>query len=241
MKKILGALRRADERFSMIEDGDRIAVGLSGGKDSMLLLKALTLYRFFSKKAYDLEPVCVDLGFGNYDTELMARWCHELGVPFHVIPTQIAEIVFDVREEKNPCSLCAKMRKGALYKKAVDLGCSKAAFGHHMDDVIETFLMNLFYAGRVATFSPKAHLTRRGITLIRPFIFLRERDITGAVRRGDIPVAKNPCPQDKLTNRQHLKDYIKELDRLFPHASDRIATAVSNPDTYDLWDDQELR
>lgn len=236
MKQILGALRRADERFGLIEDGDRIAVGLSGGKDSMLLLKALQLYRMFSKKAYDLEAVCVDLGFGNYDTDLMQDFCAKLDIPFHVIPTQIGEIVFDIREEKNPCSLCAKMRKGALYRLASELGCSKAAFGHHMDDVIETFMMNLLFAGRMATFSPKAHLTRRNITLIRPFVFLREWDIKGAVRRQSIPVAKNPCPQDEHTNRQNLKDYLKGLDSLYPHASDRIATAISNTSTYDLWD-----
>lgn len=237
MKTILGALRRADERFSMIEDNDRIAVGLSGGKDSMLLLKALKLYQLFSKKKYTLEAVCVDLGFGNYDTDLMERFCGALGIELTVIPTQISEIVFDVREEKNPCSLCAKMRKGALYRTASEHGCSKAAFGHHMDDVIETFMMNLLYAGRMATFSPKAHLTRRSITLIRPFIFLREWDIKGAVNRQHIPVAKNPCPQDALTNRQNLKDYIKELDGQFPHASERIATAIRNTATYDLWED----
>lgn len=239
MKQILGALRRADERFGMIEDGDRIAVGLSGGKDSMLLLKALTLYRLFSRKAYELEAVCVDLGFGNYDTDIMAEFCDSVDVPFHRIETQIGEIVFDVREEKNPCSLCAKMRKGALYRLASEHGCTKAAFGHHMDDVIETFMMNLLFAGRMATFSPKAHLTRRNITLIRPFIFLREWDIKGAVRRQNIPVAKNPCPQDALTNRQNLKDYLKDLDGQFPHASERIATAISNTGTYDLWADED--
>lgn len=237
MKQILGALRRADERFSMVEDGDRIAVGLSGGKDSMLLLEALKLYQLFSKKHYDLEAVCVDLGFGNYDTEIMRGFCEELEIPFTLIPTQIGEIVFDVREEKNPCSLCAKLRKGALYRTASEHGCTKAAFGHHMDDVIETFLMNMLFAGRMATFSPKAHLTRRNITLIRPFILLREWDIKGAVSRQGIPVAKNPCPQDALTNRQILKDYIKNLDGQFPHASERIATAISNTATYDLWED----
>ena len=137
MKKILGALRRADERFSMIADGDNIAVGLSGGKDSMLLLKALKLYQLFSKKRYDLRAVCVDLGFGNYDLETIGAWTETLKVPLTVVPTDIGEIVFRIREEKNPCSLCAKMRKGALYNAARSLGCRKAAFGHHMDDCIE--------------------------------------------------------------------------------------------------------
>lgn len=239
MKKILGALRRADERFSMIESDDRIAVGLSGGKDSMLLLKALSLYRLFSKKNYTLDAVCVDLGFGNYDTAFMAEYCKGLDVPFHLVPTRIGEIVFDVREEKNPCSLCSKLRKGALYRKAQDLGCNKTAFAHHMDDVIETFMLNLLFAGRVATFSPKAFLSRRRITLIRPFIFLREWDIKGAVNRLGTPVAKNPCPQDGLTNRQGLKDFLKDLDGQYAHATDRIAHAIANPLTYDLWDDTE--
>lgn len=236
MKKILGALRRADERFGLIQNGDRIAVGLSGGKDSMLLLHALTLYRLFSKKEYSLEAVCIDLGFGNYDTDRMASWCGKEHVPFHLVPTRIGEIVFDIRKEKNPCSLCAKLRKGALYRRARELGCTHAAFGHHMDDVLETFLMNLMFAGHMATFSPKAYLTRSRITLIRPFILLREWDIKGAVRRQNIPVAKNPCPQDEHTNRQDLKDFLKTLDGVYPHASTRIATAISNTNTYDLWD-----
>lgn len=239
MKRILGALRRADERFHLIDNGDRIAVGLSGGKDSMLLLHALTLYRLFSKREYDIEAICVDLGFGNYDTETMSTFCAGHEVPFHVVDTQIGEIVFKVREEKNPCSLCSKMRKGALYRKAAELRCSKAAFGHHMDDVLETFLMNLMFAGQMATFSPKAYLTRSGITLIRPFIFLREWDIKGTVRKLEMPVAKNPCPQDKLTNRQNLKNFLRDMDGRYPHASTRIATAISNTATYDLWCEED--
>lgn len=235
MKKILGALRRADERFGLIEDGDSIAVGLSGGKDSMLLLKALKLYQLFSKKEYSLQAVCIDLGFGNYDLDRIGAWADALKVPFTVVPTNIGEIVFDIRDEKNPCSLCAKMRKGALYRKARELGCRTAAFGHHMDDCIETFMMNLLFAGRVATFAPKAHLTRQDITLIRPFIFLREWDIKGAVNKAGIPVAKNPCPQDENTKRQELKDFLKHVDSIYPHASERIATAIANVGTYDLW------
>lgn len=236
LKKILGALRRADERFSLIAPGDNIAVGLSGGKDSMLLLYALHLYQLFSKKEYALQAICVDLGFGNYDTETIAVFADQLEVPFTVVPTKIGEIVFQVREEKNPCSLCAKMRKGALYRAARQLGCNKAAFGHHMDDCIETFLMNLLFAGKMATFAPKVHLTRQDITLLRPFIFLREWDIKGAVNKNGIPIAKNPCPQDALTKRQDLKDFIKHIDSIYPHASSRIATAIENTQTYDLWD-----
>lgn len=236
MKKILGALRRADERFSMIEPGDRIAVGLSGGKDSMLLLYALRLYQRFSRKDYSLRAVCVDLGFGNYDLDTIGAWADKLEVPLTVVPTKIGEIVFQAREEKNPCSLCAKMRKGALYRTAKELDCDKAAFGHHMDDCVETFLLNLMFAGKMATFAPKIRLTRQEITLVRPFIFLREWDIKGSVNRNEIPVAKNPCPQDALTKRQDLKDFIKHVDSIYPHASARIATAIEHTDMYDLWD-----
>ncbi|MBD5558972.1 MAG: tRNA 2-thiocytidine biosynthesis protein TtcA [Clostridia bacterium] len=235
MKKVLGALRRADERFSLIADGDRIAVGLSGGKDSMLMLRALRLYQLFSKKDYSLHAICVDLGFGNYDLEKIKAWTDEQKVPLSIVPTDIAQVVFDIRQEKNPCSLCAKMRKGALYEKANQLGCNKAAFGHHMDDCIETFMMNLLFAARVGTFAPKAYLTRQDITLIRPFIFLREWDIKGAVNKAGIPVAKNPCPQDEHTSRQDLKDFLKHVDSIYPHASERIATAIANTETYDLW------
>ena len=173
MRKILGALRRADEHFSMIAPGDRIAVGLSGGKDSMLLLYALHLYQKYTKKDYALLAVTVDLGFGNYATDVMQAYADGLGVPLHILKTNISEIVFDIRKEKNPCSLCAKMRKGAFYEKAKELLCTKAAFAHHGDDVIETLLMSLMYEGRMNTFSPKSYLSRRDITLVRPFVFLR--------------------------------------------------------------------
>lgn len=236
MRKILGAVRRADERFSMIRQGDRVAVGLSGGKDSMLLLYALHLYQKYAKKEYELLAVTVDLGFGNYATEVMREYADGLGIPLHILKTNISEIVFDIRKEKNPCALCAKMRKGALYEKAKELGCNKAAFAHHGDDVIQTLLMSLMYEGRVNTFSPKSYLSRRDITLVRPFVFLREADIVSAVRRLNIPIAKNPCPIDFSTKREQAKDIVKYLDSLFPGAADNILGAVKNTQTYNLWD-----
>lgn len=236
MRKILGAVRRADERFSMIRQGDRVAVGLSGGKDSMLLLYALHLYQKYAKKEYELLAVTVDLGFGNYATEVMREYADGLGIPLHILKTNISEIVFDIRKEKNPCALCAKMRKGALYEKAKELGCNKAAFAHHGDDVIQTLLMSLMYEGRVNTFSPKSYLSRRDITLVRPFVFLREADIVSAVRRLNIPIAKNPCPIDFSTKREQAKDIVKYLDSLSPGAADNILGAVKNTQTYNLWD-----
>lgn len=236
MRKILGALRRADERFSMIAQGDTVAVGLSGGKDSMLLLYALHLYQKYAKKDYTLFAVTVDLGFGNYATEVMREYADGLGVPLHILKTNISEIVFDIRKEKNPCALCAKMRKGALYEKATALGANKAAFAHHGDDAIQTLLMSLMYEGRMNTFSPKSYLSRRDITLVRPFIFLRESDIVSAVRRLEIPIAKNPCPIDFSTKREQAKDIVKYLDSLAPGAADNMLGALKNTQTYNLWD-----
>ena len=235
MRKILGALRRADERFSMIGPGDKIAVGLSGGKDSMLLLYALHLYQKYAKKAYDLLAVTVDLGFGNYATGVMQEYADGLGVPLHILKTNISEIVFDIRKEKNPCSLCAKMRKGAFYEKAKELACTKAAFAHHGDDVIQTLLMSLMYEGRMNTFSPKSYLSRREITLVRPFVVLRERDIVSAVGRLHIPIAKNPCPIDFSTKREQAKEIVAYLNSLYPGAADNMLGAVKTTETYNLW------
>jgi len=222
MRKILGALRRADERFSMIAPGDRVAVGLSGGKDSMLLLYALHLYQNYAKKDYDLLAITVDLGFGNYATDVMQKYADTLGISLHILKTNISEIVFDIRKEKNPCSLCAKMRKGAFYEKAKELACTKAAFAHHGDDVIETLLMSLMYEGRMNTFSPKSYLSRRDITLIRPFVFLREKDIVSAVKRQDIPIAKNPCPIDFSTKREQAKEIVDYLNTLYSGAAEEF-------------------
>ena len=236
MRKIFGGVRRADERFSMISPGDKIAVGLSGGKDSMLLLYALTLYQKYAKTDYELLAVTVDLGFGNYATDVMQQYTDGLGVPLTIIKTQISDIVFNIRKEKNPCALCAKMRKGALYETAEKLGCNKAAFAHHGDDVVQTLLMSLMYEGRMNTFSPKSYLSRRDITLIRPFVFLRETDIISAVRRLDIPIAKNPCPIDFSTKREQAKEIIRYLGTLNPQAADNMLGAIRNTQTYNLWD-----
>lgn len=236
MRKILGAVRRADERFSMIRPGDKIAVGLSGGKDSMLLLYALKLYQKYVKKDYGLCAVTIDLGFGNYATEVMQEYADGLGVPLHIVKTNISDIVFNIRKEKNPCSLCAKMRKGAFYENAKMLHCNKAAFAHHGDDAVQTLLMSLMYEGRMNTFSPKSYMSRRDITLVRPFVFLRESDIVSAVRKYDVPVAKNPCPIDFSTKREQAKDIVKYLNTLYSGAADNMLCALKSTQTYNLWD-----
>ncbi len=235
MRKILGLLRKADEKFRLIEDGDNIAVGYSGGKDSSLLLYALNLYRMFSKKDYALQAVCVDLGFESYNTQIIADYAASLNVPLHIVKTDIAEVVFDIRKEKNPCSLCSKMRKGALYEAAAKAGCNKAAFAHHADDAMQTFLMSMLYEARLNTFSPKSYLSRTGITLIRPLALAREHDVLAAVQRNSIPIAKNPCPVDFTTKREQAKEILAYLNKLHPGAADNIFRALQNAETYNLW------
>lgn len=235
MRKILGCLRKADEKFNLISEGDRITVGLSGGKDSMLLLYALRLYQKFSKKEYELNAVCVNLGFSDFNTEIIKGYAQNLGVHLNILNTEIADIVFNIRKEKSPCSLCSKMRKGALYEYAAQSGFNKAAFAHHADDAVQTLLMSMLYESRLNTFSPKSYLSRRNITLIRPLILTRESDIKAAVSRNNIPVAKNPCPVDFTTKREESKEILTSLEDYVPYASDRIFKALLNTDKYNLW------
>ncbi len=238
MRKILGALRRADERFGLIAEGDKIVVGLSGGKDSMLLLYALKLYSHFSKKAYRLHGICVDLGFAGFQTEVVESYAKQLDVPLSVIKTDIAEVVFEKRQEKNPCSLCAKMRKGALYAHAAELGAGKAAFAHHMDDALQTLLMSMMYESRMNTLQPKSYLSRRDITLIRPLLLATEQDVIEAVKRNKIPFFKNPCPVDKHTSREQSKEVLQYLESLHEGSVKNMMTALQNTDSYKLWNTQ---
>jgi tRNA 2-thiocytidine biosynthesis protein TtcA len=236
MKYTLGCMRRADEDFHMIQDGDRIAVGVSGGKDSALLLYAFSLYRRFSQKKFSLEALTVDLGFGDFDAAPLRDLCQRLEVPYHVIPTGIGPVVFDTRKEKNPCALCAKLRKGAFYAAAGELGLNKAAYAHHRDDVLETLVMSLLYEGRINTFSPVTHLSRSGITLIRPFIYLSEKHIISTVKREGLPVAKNACPACGKTKRTEMKELLRDLTKRYPKAKDRMISALRNTGSYNLWD-----
>jgi len=228
MKKILGALRRADERFSLIENGDKIAVGLSGGKDSMVMLRALTLYKLFSKKEYELAAVMVDLGFSRADPAEIRSFAESCGVPFYIVETQIGEIVFEARREKNPCALCAKMRKGAFYSFAKELSCNKAAFAHHMEDAIETFLMSMLYESRLHTFSAKTYLSRQDITLIRPLIFSAEKDIIAARTKYGIPVLENPCPANGHTKREEAGKILSYLCSKRIGAKESIFKAIAD-------------
>ncbi len=214
MKRILSYTRRAIDEYSMIEEGDRIAVGVSAGKDSLTLLCAMAALRRFYPKKFELIAITVDMGFeGGSDFSGIQRLCDELDVPYHIVPTEISKIIFDVRKESNPCSLCAKMRRGALHTAAKELGCTSVALGHHFDDVVETFMLNLFFEGRLGCFSPVTHLSRVGIKLIRPMIYMPEKDVKEFTRKNSLPVVESPCPADKNTQREEMKQLLCSLEK----------------------------
>lgn len=213
IKRILSFTRRAVDDYEMIEDGDRIGVGISGGKDSLTLLFALAELRRFYPKKFELVAISVDMGFEGVDFTPIAELCRELDVPFVVVPTQISRIVFDVRKEKNPCGLCAKMRRGALHDECKRQGCNKLALGHHFDDVVETFMLNLFYEGRLGSFSPVTYLSRKDLTMIRPLLYAQEKDVRYFVNRHPLPVIESPCPADKNTERESMKTLLASMER----------------------------
>lgn len=230
MRKILSYTRRAVDDFGMIDDGDKIAVGVSGGKDSLALMLAMkNLQRFYPKK-FDLVAITLSMGYENMDFSEIAELCRQNDIEYVVEPTEIAKIVFDIRKEPNPCSLCAKMRRGALHDTAIKLGCNKVALGHHFDDVIETFFLCLFNEARISCFSPVTYLDRRKITLIRPFVYMPEKEIKRFAGANNIPVVFNPCPANGNTQRQYMKDLIAKLAYENKGLKDRIFHAVKNSD-----------
>lgn len=237
MKKILGPMRRAIEKYDMIRPGDRIAVGLSGGKDSTALLYALARYRHFSPVPFELEAITLDMGFEGMDFTPMIELCQKLDVPYTIRKTQIGPIVFDQRKEKNPCALCAKMKRGALHDLAIERGCRVIALGHHADDAIETFFLSLFYEGRVNTFSPVTWLDRKEITLIRPLIYVREKNILFDPELKALPVVTSTCPADGHTKREDVKQTIRNLSLQIPDLEDRVLGAIENKDNFHLWFD----
>ncbi|MGN0687323.1 MAG: tRNA 2-thiocytidine biosynthesis TtcA family protein [Oscillospiraceae bacterium] len=228
MQKILGYIRRACQEFDLIEDGDRIAVGVSGGKDSLVLLSGLALMRRFYEKKYELVAITLDPRFGGEDGDYSAveRLCEKLGVEFHLLRTDIAEIVFDIRKEQSPCSLCAKMRRGALHDAAKQYGCNKIALGHNNDDAIETFMMNLFKEGRIGCFAPISYLSRKDITMIRPLVFAPEYAVAACARRNGLEIVKSKCPADKNTTRQTTKEMLARMEHEDKGIKQRIFGAM---------------
>ena len=213
IKRVLSYVRRGVDDYNMIEDGDKIAVGVSAGKDSLTLLCAMADLRRFYPKKFDLCAITIDMGFDGTDFSPIKKLCDELQIEYHIVPTQISKVIFDVRKEKNPCSLCAKMRRGALYGYARDIGCNKVALGHHFDDVVETFMLNLFYEGRLGCFQPVTFLSNTGITLIRPMIYMPEKDVRYFASKSDLPVVKSTCPADGNTEREEMKKLLAALER----------------------------
>lgn len=213
LRRILSFTRRAVDDYGMIEEGDRIAVGISGGKDSLTLLCALAEMRIFYPKKFELVAISVDMGFEGADFSQITELCSRLSVPFHVTKTQISQIIFEQRKESNPCSLCAKMRRGALHSAAVELGCNKVALGHHFDDVVETFMLNLFFEGRIGCFQPVTYLSRMNITVIRPMIYMPEKDVRYFASKINLPIMTSLCPEDGNTEREEMKKLLSEIEK----------------------------
>lgn len=252
LQRLLSLTRQAVDDYRLIQSGDKIAIGISGGKDSLTLLYALQGLRRFYPEPFELCAITVDLGFqalspevsnrlsptlssdaAAFDLKPVQALCDELNVPYTVVPTEIGKILFETRQESNPCALCAKMRKGALNEAALKLGCNKIAYAHHRDDLIETMLLSLIYEGRFYSFSPKTHLDKTGLTLIRPLMYVQEADVIGFKNKYHLPVCKNPCPVDGKTKREYVKQLTKKLNHDSPGVKDRFFHAIidgNNPD-----------
>lgn len=226
LQQVMSYVRRAVDDYHMIEDGDKIAVGISGGKDSLTMLYALHgLKRFYPKK-FEIHAVTVDLGFQNLNLDKIKEICEDLQVEYTIVTTEIAKIIFEDRKESNPCSLCAKMRKGALNDAIKAAGCNKVAYAHHKDDVVETMLMSLIFEGRFHTFSPVTYLDRMDLTVIRPLMYMNEADVIGFINKYEVPVVKSPCPADGNTKREYIKQLLRNLNLENPGVKERMFTAI---------------
>lgn len=236
MQKLMGQMRAAMEHYHMVEPGDHIAVGVSGGKDSLVLLYAMAQLRHYYPVPFTITALTADPRFGNRDTDFspVETLCRQLDVPYQIRRTSLGSIIFEERREPNPCSLCARMRRGILHNMAKENGCNKLALGHHYDDAVQTFFMNLFYSGRLGCFSPKSYLSRKDLYLIRPMVFCEEREIRNAANRLDLPVVKSQCPADGNTSRQDAADLIASLEKNFPDLRAKVVGAMQRSNL-DQW------
>ena len=223
MQKLMGLVRRCVEDYNMISPGDTVAVGVSGGKDSLVLLQLLAGLRQYSD--FELEAITIDMGLGM-DYSGVQAFCDRLEVPYTVVQTQIAPIIFEHRKEKNPCSMCSKMRRGALNQAILDRGIRKLALGHHYDDAVETFVMSLIYEGRISCFQPVTDLDRMGVTQIRPMLYIHEKTVDHFAARMELPVLENRCPVDKTTKREEIKQLVYDLSKTYPDLKERIFGAM---------------
>lgn len=221
-----GCVRRAVDDYGMINEGDRVAVGVSGGKDSMLLLAALRQLQSYYPKRFELGAITIELGFEGMDFTPVKRFCEERGIEYTCVKTDIKEVVFDVRQEDNPCSLCAKMRRGALNNTIRERGMNKLALGHHFDDAVETFMMSLLFEGRLSCFQPVTYLDRSGVTQIRPLIYAGEQRIANLAAALELPIVENPCPQDKTSKRYEIKQLLKSMCGEYPDMKTKVFGAM---------------
>lgn len=228
LQRLLSYARKAVDEYQMIEEGDHIAVGISGGKDSLTLLYALHGLKRFYPKHFELSAITVDLGFEDFDLSPIQKLCKEMEIPYTIVKSDIYNILFNVRKETNPCSLCAKMRKGALNEAIKAAGCNKIAYAHHKDDIVETMLLSLIFEGRFHSFSPKTYLDRMDLTVIRPIMFVDEMDVIGFQRKYDLPVVKSKCPVDGYTKRQYAKELVRQLNTEHPGTKERMFHAILN-------------
>ncbi len=234
MQRIQGKIRKAIEEYNMIEEGDKVAVGVSGGKDSLTLLTCLASLRNYYPKKFSIVAITVDMFNGQTDLSKIAELCNQLEVEYHIVPSQIYEILFEVRKEKNPCSLCTRMRRGILSETAIKLGCNKLALGHHADDLVETFFLSLFYESRMSTFLPVTHLDKTGITMIRPMILVWEKETKEFSKT--LPVVTNTCPADKNTQREYIKYLLKDVATHIKKVHAHILSAITHPERNHLFE-----
>ncbi len=239
MKELLGCIRKADKDFGLIQDGDTVCVGVSGGKDSLALLYAMSLYRRFCPNKYRLVAATLHLGREPFDLSGIQKMCDELEVEYVIKRTQISEVIFDVRKEANPCALCAKMRRGALIDLCKELGANKLALGHHRDDAEETLLLSMLYEGRIHTFHPKTFLSRSGITQIRPMVYASEKHIIHLVKKLGLPVVASPCPANGETKREEMTEILDYICKKIPNARELLLSALQNTEQYGLWAKQQ--
>jgi len=233
-KWFLTKVKRAIRDYEMIQDGDRVAVGASGGKDSTALLYVLSLLRKHSHLRFEIHAITLDMGLGT-DFSPLVEFCARENIPLHIEPTEIGRILFDIRKEANPCSLCSKLRHGTLNDVALRLGCNKVALGHHLDDAIETFLLNIIFTGQLSTFKPSTHLSRTGLTLIRPFIYLPQETVVAVGRYFNLPEIHNPCPAAGHTRRDEMRALVAQLANNYPDVRQKFLTAFQNVDFSNLW------
>lgn len=226
MKKILSQMRKAIEQYNMIEENDKIAVCLSGGKDSITMLYAFKALQRFYPKHFDFIAISINPGFEFFDCNLLKSICDDVGVPLFIENSHAQEIVFDIRKEKNPCSLCANLRRGIINTTAIREGCNKIALGHNEDDVLETFLLNLLYAGNIGTFKPVSYMDRSKVTLIRPFVFLAEKDTRRFIRKNNLTVMPKACPMDGTSKREDMKQMIFKLSKSIPMVRANLFGAI---------------